>query len=476
LAIGNITQVGHADDPPAPAPEPTPTKSPIEIATEQEQQRAALAKARKERLEAERDAREAELPTVRATPLEGTTSVDGLTLEANVMAFQAMSEASKKISRNIQAHIAARPASDGIKTIVIHSDADAAALLNYRVFGAQANYFIQEYLRLLNKEASNPDLEKARGTAGIAVTAAAVGGAIQSVVDVVALFRTNTEIKNVTVDAIDEATFVAAIGENMAKQNPPGVSRTQIYYPALFPINTQADTNEALPIIVFLNQMQALRAEAERAIKDAPTDDEPSKALTKAQARLNGLTATITAKDAERQAKRNEVMAAQQRSAPQPEMAALNAQLLTITRELNKLTADKRQLDSDIAYYNTAQYTANLAELPVLNENFDKFLGGLFKVDDAGAASAFTNLVRASLLSAKLREQGCILHVKVVRQGGSFQKKDNLYTKVATGSRLSFSGGVVVHYILFDKNGAVQTSGMVPQYFDYRSSKRLMEQ
>lgn len=61
-----------------------------------------------------------------------------------------------------------------------------------------------------------------------------------------------------------------------------------------------------------------------------------------------------------------------------------------------------------------------------------------------------------------------ILQVKAIAAGGSTQTTTNIF-----GSKLSFSGGVVISYMLLDTTGAVLAAGTVPVYGGYINEENM---
>ena len=66
------------------------------------------------------------------------------------------------------------------------------------------------------------------------------------------------------------------------------------------------------------------------------------------------------------------------------------------------------------------------------------------------------------------------LQLKVLKAGGNNRIKTNLVVDIFTGgNRLSHSGGVVVEYILFDRNGLAKASDIFTEYSGYIKSGNI---
>lgn len=100
--------------------------------------------------------------------------------------------------------------------------------------------------------------------------------------------------------------------------------------------------------------------------------------------------------------------------------------------------------------------------LKALNQQVSKFIDELSVVDDTTKSSALTGMVRAENLRNIFQgsDSTYILQVKVLDAAGSNKRTSNLFT----GTKLSHSGGIIVNFILFEKNGMVMLSDTLYNY------------
>jgi DNA repair exonuclease SbcCD ATPase subunit len=124
-----------------------------------------------------------------------------------------------------------------------------------------------------------------------------------------------------------------------------------------------------------------------------------------------------------------------------------------------------------------------IARLKAKNEQFAKFVEALVKADNASGFNSLTSYIKAEIILAALKgaEQKDTnfywLQLKVLKAGGNNRIKTNLVVDIFTGgNRLSHSGGVVVEYILFDRNGLAKASAIFTEYSGYIKSGDIKKQ
>lgn len=109
--------------------------------------------------------------------------------------------------------------------------------------------------------------------------------------------------------------------------------------------------------------------------------------------------------------------------------------------------------------------------LEALNRQFKALFEAITKTSDSGNANALTNYLKAESL---LGIEDYWLQLSVIKAGGSQRIKTNLIVDVFTGgNRLSYSGGAILQFHLFDQDGASQASGAFPIYQGYINSRKL---
>jgi hypothetical protein len=91
-----------------------------------------------------------------------------------------------------------------------------------------------------------------------------------------------------------------------------------------------------------------------------------------------------------------------------------------------------------------------LACLGQLYGSVSRFLDSI----ENGKQEDILKLVKAYDLNQALENQALILEIKKVTSG-ALRTRDSLFTTVFSGSRLTYSGGVVIQYTLSDSNGSI---------------------
>lgn len=94
-------------------------------------------------------------------------------------------------------------------------------------------------------------------------------------------------------------------------------------------------------------------------------------------------------------------------------------------------------------------------DLEAAKSAFQSLRDDLFKADEAGT-TLLARLLRAELLASRLEEDGGhLLYLKIAKAGGS-QKTE--HSRLRSKDSVFYSGGAVVTYILFAKDGSIASS------------------
>ena len=104
----------------------------------------------------------------------------------------------------------------------------------------------------------------------------------------------------------------------------------------------------------------------------------------------------------------------------------------------------------------SAQLTDLVSRLNNVITSYTNLQAVLVKGDDT---SPLVKLIRAEKLKSALGTAGYTLQVKVAAAGGAMQVKRNLLY-----SKISYSGGAVATWILFNADGTVRAGGVVRDY------------
>lgn len=208
-----------ANTPTPPAPDP------VEQAKERE---LRLAKLEAQIAEQRKQALLSSLPTTETKPLEGTTTVDNkVSVEGESLVYESIGELADRIVH------ALTPVGGG-PVVLTHDAENGRALAAFRAFDAQVESFVGGYDAL----APRVDAPDALADPGTALAMAAVGTTARTVVDLLALFRTNTEITDKEF-TIADSSLAAAVGGRLARGN------AIVYYPDLHPIESGRDASAA---------------------------------------------------------------------------------------------------------------------------------------------------------------------------------------------------------------------------------------
>jgi hypothetical protein len=111
-----------------------------------------------------------------------------------------------------------------------------------------------------------------------------------------------------------------------------------------------------------------------------------------------------------------------------------------------------------------------IARMRALNTQVDAFLTNLMTIDEKSKKNALTGLYRAERIKNLLEDKQTptyVLHLKMAKAEGVRTTKSNLFT----GTKLSYSGGIIVSYTLFDRDGQIVRSGIRGSYRGSQNNK-----
>jgi hypothetical protein len=206
------------------------------------------------------------LPTPETKALEGKTTIDDkMAIESYTLAYESLAKIAHKIAVAVKA--------ENPKKIFIHSEKDINYLLELRTFRAQI-----EVIRQAFKTATPPApnlrslvVESVIGAGALAVTA------VKTLIDLIALFRTDTEIKSVEI-TLDDTALVASVANQLG-------SGIKVYDPAILPLGLSSSSFTDSAVIKSLDDLYAARQSAQQAVATAVAElADPDPAALKAQA------------------------------------------------------------------------------------------------------------------------------------------------------------------------------------------------
>lgn len=244
---------------PTPSETRVPTPAPVDPDLKALQDKNAIldeekkaAEARKAIAEAEAAEQKAKYPKPTTTPLEGKTELDASAkLETEIMGYSALKSVSRKIAEEIATKD--RPLSH----IAIYNKQTLIALQGYSATRSQLSFMKDMYDSLI---APKPVVQPAKPAFDtnysfmMADTAiAAAHSIIGSVVDLIALMRTDTKITGISL-TIDESTAVSELYRSLKLKSPD----TKFYYPGEFPPNLNLRDYELLEKVEELYSLKAV--------------------------------------------------------------------------------------------------------------------------------------------------------------------------------------------------------------------------
>lgn len=181
--------------------------------------------------EAQRAALLAQLPQTETKALDGKVTVDASVVTGiQNLAYKAMSGLVKKMAEAI------KEAKPGLKTIILYNEQDLTALANYRTVRNELGLLNEGYRSALGKEhtVESPELPESAAVVPMAAlplfAPVVAGAAVKSVIDLLALFRTDVDIKGAAV-TFDDASLVAVVAKHLRTEYKP--ADFEVIYSAL---------------------------------------------------------------------------------------------------------------------------------------------------------------------------------------------------------------------------------------------------
>jgi hypothetical protein len=448
-------------------------------------------------------------PTPTTTALAGDATLENVKLETDVVAYAAMSEAADTISDEVKAKLGGsnpHPPALAIYDSQVVKDWRFYQAL-FPAFEGQVKDLFSRYTTTLCARpdvsddfkkkykfcdpkalAPDPDREfvpQVLGAAGAVSSAFGAGtNLIKSFIDLAALFRTDTKITGNAV-TIDESALVAEVFRALKNKYTDAKQEVNLYYPEVFPPRLETSAAEAdkySRTVTTIGALYLAKIEADRVIAKQTARKEELLALPKVKTgleRLGKLGAEqlkVRALRAERDSleralaaetdeviqKRikeeiGEVSAALGRL---PALETLNAQ---IDFEKNEIKAERAEI---------AGIDEDVKGLKELNERFQSFVTDFVKVDASGV-NALALFVRSEDIENVMKESNSYwLEIKTVAAGGNNRTRKNLI-RYLFGAKIDHSGGVIVEYTLYNKQGGVVYSDKLSYYGGYIEPKKI---
>lgn len=491
-----------------PSPSPTPTEEERKY-----QERVKLLDLKIKEAELQKAISDAQ-PKPTTTPFEGSAKIDDkVSIETHLVTYKAMSTLSDGISKQIKKKI------PNAQTIMIYSKQDIDDLKYYRttfpIFKAnveamQKNYvFLTNYYSTKKKEIAstrtgrNPASDASAKSLALLKESAesnsfrefsdvAIAGAAapilsaanfgKSFIDLLSIFRTDTELKGQEVSTDEQAliaeTFRALRNTYKREINllNPGkfspdmqpleckvkrmerttdgkikvVETNDFCSQTLQLISQLAKAKAAAEEILFDNsynvsaEIEALTLKRQRAQKKL---DDAEKLIEKLRDELDKAT-----KPAERkiiQKKIDRIMS---------ETVAVNeAERLTAEAELRRVGEEKYYLD----------------KLQAHNQKVERFVSDFTSSNEKTGRSEFLNYLKAENFNPLMeKKESYWLEIKAVKAGGNNRTRKNLVLYIA-GAKIDHSGGIIAEWQLYRPDGTTIDGNTDRVYEGYKTSKAI---
>lgn len=188
-----------------------------------------LLKKQQEKASAEKDLLNARLPATKSEALNGELKVDdNVNIEVEILSHNAL-----RLTAN---RIGVRVATVNPKSIVFYSQKEIDSIQAYRLSLKQLASLSDRYNSMLADLAADREL-------AAALVPEAAATILKSIVDLVALFRTDIDIKGKTV-TIDDAAASNQVAREIRRQ--PNTAEIQIYQPSILPAKILRDSPSTL--------------------------------------------------------------------------------------------------------------------------------------------------------------------------------------------------------------------------------------
>jgi hypothetical protein len=193
-----------------------------------------------------KDPKQTEIPPPDVKPLDGTRTADGNgAIEPEILAYESLDS----VAGNIATFVHGK--ADG-KPVVFHSEKDIAAATAFQSFRTQ----------VANLTNALEDLAPpTRSAQAIAVAIGGVTLAAKAVIELLALFRTNVDIKGVAITP-DETAFLAEVAGRLVERG------TKVYIPSIHPFPSDgAEVQTLLGKLQVEDQEAAARVKGDAQLK-----------------------------------------------------------------------------------------------------------------------------------------------------------------------------------------------------------------
>ena len=483
--------VAAAQEPTAtPSATPTPTAEELRL---DEQNR--LLEKKKTNAQLKKDIRDAQ-PQPTTTPLEGKTTVDeNVVIETQMVTYKAMSDVADRIGNEIYQKF------PGAQSIAIYDAEELENLKHYRamspILTGRIESLEKQYDNVLPRLTQNSKLlmsfkirnslveASAATTASNAlttssvesltsftdpITAATIG--LRTFADLMALFRSDTDIKGKSV-TVEESAIVAETFRALRNRFSGNLS---LYYPKvvspevfLEECRVGTDRTYCSPTLSALAGLYAKKEEADRKLSEQMADATfQFERFTKQQA-----TAEEEVKSLAKQISDLKL----ERLHAELEKPWTPVQIAKFEKFIGELAATRQMaLSTKTVAESQLQTLSNvkdvLEQLKGLNQQADQLVAGLIKADEKTGLSELANFLRAENIDRMIGKDGYWLELKSISAGGNNRTRKNFF-RYFSGAKLDHSGGMIIEWALYDRKGVSVDSNKDSSYAGYHAPKEI---
>jgi len=462
---------------PAPTPTPTPTPSAEEQRLEEEKRIKTL---QKDIAEADKAIRDAQ-PKPSATPLTGDATLEEVKIESQLVTYEAMSSLLKKVAKEIN------KAAPNAENFVIYSSEDVSNLNFYLVSRKAVKEKIEYYTKFYDllftkicKETNDVDCTVAPPTnppliPKIIGPVSTVIGTLGLLVDAVAFLRSETKIKGVNVYINDDSLNTAIYRKLKEQYKEQYKDRSiQIIFPQNLSVYDDAfdlcfedskdDKFKGCPeILSSFVKLSEKHSNGEKILLIYADEN---------RANIEDLNSKISNTNKEISNFDEKILKLKVDSlrAPPQEQAILAKNISLYEDEIVKLRKD---VDSNKALLKN--HTRLKFLLDALAKHNQKAVGLVddFSTTKDDGSSKFLSYLRGEKLSKAFSdEKGYWLELKSVTAGGNNRTRKNLIRYII-GAKIDLSGGMILSWKLYNRDGTVRDSDVPQKYEGYKTSQEI---
>lgn len=398
------------------------------------------------------------LPQSSATPNNGAFSVSGSNpFPSQKLAYDQLNIIAGRLADNVA----------GLgDNFVIYDQGEINSLLNYSAFSSNIDTILAQVKPLKNTYdgvhvSTVANLQKLPAAAAahkdtpLILAPGLALGLLKTTSDIIGMFRTNTTIAYSSFTIDDSALAASVVGALKAKSKA-------VYIPAQMPLKTGAPSPLVGNLQVLIKQTSDLQNQTNTDLAVLQQLSDALNAYIQAdqasQANQDQITAETDPKKTPAETVKQHGLVNVEQSLqdyacsllifPDGTAHPCNPDPLTVgTANVMKASID----------HFIKQMSTTVTETTALATAVSGLQTSLFSVTNG--TSALAAILRAEALNAKVASPNTvILLVKTSVLGGSVVTRQNLFT----GGHLFFNGGAIAYYIVYNPDGALLQSGVIP--------------